>query len=489
MGGADTEVDETTKNIIVEVANFNMYAIRKASMRHGLFTDAVTRFNKGQSPLQNDRIIAKAIEFFHELAGAEQASDVADSRRLTDAVSTVLTDAHFINVRLGLQLSAEEMAELLRNVEFTVLVKEEQQLVVTTPFWRTDIEIPEDIVEEVGRLYGYDRLPRELPSRSVTPAEKNKAVSLKQDIRTSLARSGANEVLTYSFVHERLFEKAGQDKADAFTLGNALSPDLQHYRLSLIPSILDKVNMNVRAGYEEFALFEIGKTHNARLHANDDEGLPKEPGLVDLVYAATGKADVKGAAFYKVRRLLDQLASDLGVALEYSPFEDSDTDEQYPIMKPFDAKRSAYVSIKGSDNTIGIIGEFTASVARNFKLPKYSAGFTLGFEELLTAISEKTNNYHILSRFPGTYQDVCFRVDASLPFAELEASVEKALKENDIEIQSSVIDIFQNDPEYKQVTFRIEMTDHEATITGDRAGMVIKQLVEFVTKAHDATVV
>ena len=487
MGGKDTEVSDETKTILIEVANFDMYAIRRASMRHGLFTDASTRFTKGQSPLQNDRVLAKAIDFLKELAGGQVASHVEESRRIEDDVHTVSTSSGFINDRLGLKLSAEDMATLLRNVEFDVKVSD-NYLVVTAPFWRTDIEIAEDVVEEVGRLYGFDSLPLVLPTRSITPTAKNPAVSLKQAVRHSLARSGANEVLTYSFVHEKLLSKAGQDKSDAFQLSNALSPDLHYFRLSLMPSLLDKVHANVRGGYDEFALFEIGKAHNARLHLDDDKGLPKEPGLIDLVYAGTAKSDLRGSAFYKVRRLLDRLADDLGLELDYAPHDGSD--DNFPITKPFDLSRSAYVTVKGTDIFLGLVGEFKSDVAANFKLPKHAAGFTLGVEELLEATKGMKNDYRILSRFPGTSQDVCFRVDEKLSYGELEATVHGALEKEAIETSHEAIDIYQaDDSDSKQVTFRISMTDHARTITGDQANQVIKNVIDAAVTAHNAVVV
>jgi len=119
--------------------------------------------------------------------------------------------------------------------------------------------LPEDIVEEIGRLYGFDALPNELPKRSMKPVHINEAIALKQRLRERCASAGANEVLTYSFVHENVLVRAAQDAAHAFRLGNALSPDLQYYKLSLTPSILDKIHMNAKIGYDQFALFEIGE--------------------------------------------------------------------------------------------------------------------------------------------------------------------------------------------------------------------------------------
>jgi len=167
MGGADTEVDETTKNIILECASFDMNTTRRTAMAYGLFTDAATRFTKNQSPRQNMAVLVKAVDDIQRIAGGRQASPVVDEKRLKEAVRPIETTEKFINSRLGLGLSAAAIKKILENVEFKVEAK--SSLKITVPFWRTDIEIPEDIVEEVGRLYGYDKLPQNLPGRTIRP--------------------------------------------------------------------------------------------------------------------------------------------------------------------------------------------------------------------------------------------------------------------------------------------------------------------------------
>ncbi|MGH9856847.1 MAG: phenylalanine--tRNA ligase subunit beta, partial [Acidobacteriota bacterium] len=312
MGGADTEVDENTKNIILECANFDMYSIRRTAMKYGLFTDAVTRFNKGQSPLQNEIVLEEAVETVQYVSGAHVASGTLDLQDKLPERHSVVTTSDFVNKRLGLDLPVEDMARLLENVEFQVTVSG-SEIIVTPPFWRTDVEISEDVVEEVGRLHGFDHLPLELPSRSIKPARRDPMFDLKSKVRDVLADAGANEVLTYSFVHGRLLETAGQNKEAAYNLSNALSPDLQYFRLSLTPSLLEKVHPNIKAGYQEFAIFEIGKSHIQGQMERYEDGVPKEANVVSLVFAADEKTSRhhKGAAFFAARKYLQQLL-DLG---------------------------------------------------------------------------------------------------------------------------------------------------------------------------------
>jgi phenylalanyl-tRNA synthetase beta chain len=468
MGGTETEVDESTKNIILECANFDMYSIRRTSMTHGLFTDAVTRFTKGQSPLQNLAVLAKIVDEIRSAAGGKVASPAIDNNHLAETTSErqslhppVKITADFINVRLGLKLSAAEMKSLLQNVEFKV-DSAGDELTVQAPFWRTDIELREDVVEEIGRLYGYDKLPLELPQRDLTPALKDPVLELKSQIRARLAKAGANEVLTYSFVHGNLLDKTGQDRAKAFQVANALSPDLQYYRLSLIPSLLEKVHPNIKAGYDEFALFEIGKTHSLD-HPVDNDGLPVEFEFTALVVAANNKLKKSGAAYYEARKYLTTL---VGAELEFKPVDKSM--QAYPVVQPYDLNRAALVSIKGSA-FLGIIGEFKPGVASKLKLPKYCAGFEIDTTVLRQAFNQGSK-YVALPRFPKVSQDVTLKVPAGLSYQELfdfvRAELGKIQPDNTLPSLGSV-DIYQreDDKHHKQVTFHLDIASYDRTLT------------------------
>ena len=481
MGGADTEVDEHTTNIILECANFDMYAIRRTSMRHGLFTDAVTRFNKGQSPLQNLAVLAKIVDEIRQYANGKVASRAVDDNHVSPETmdrgsvhAPVNVSAAFINARLGLELSSDEMKVLLENVEFSVSV-DDNSMIITAPFWRTDIEIPEDIVEEVGRLYGYDRLPLVLPTRSTEPALKNPLVELKRTVRQVLARAGANEVLTYSFVHGDLLNKVGQSTDDSFQLTNALSPDLQYYRQTVLPSLLDKVHANIKSGYDEFALFEIGKGHNLQ-HADDDDGLPSEFELLDFVYAANDKSARPGAAYYQARNYLGYLMTQLGIELEFRVIGQ---EIDVPVVKPFDHTRSAFVFIRGTEHVLGVVGELKSSVRKALKLPTHTAAFSLGLKDILSYMPGTSTNYKPLSRYPGMSQDICLRVQGTTHYGVVQTIFENVLKQTAYEWRLAPIYVYatQDQPDYKQVTIRVHLNNALATLTAAEAQTVVKSIV------------
>lgn len=482
MGGADTEVDDTTKNIIIECANFDMYSVRRSAMHHGLFTEAGTRFTKGQSPLQNLAALAKIVDEIRRFAGGKVAGKLVDDNHVAAEVMErasvhppVTATTSFINTRLGLELSPGDIAQLLTNVEFAVEV-DDDTLTIAAPFWRTDIAIPEDIVEEVGRLYGYDHLPLNLPVRDLTPTRPDPLLTLKSRISEILAAAGANEVLTYSFVHSNLFDKVGQDSVQAFQVGNALSPDLQYYRLSLAPSLLEKVHPNIKAGFDEFALFELGKVHLQ--DKTDDEGLPQEFDRVALVIAADKKAagGRTGAPYYHARRYLMHLLTSFGLQPQFAPLDPGDAD---PATRYYEPGRAATVKIAGT--IIGRVGEYKPSVHKALKLPAVCAGFELGLGPLLEAARQPA--YTSLPRFPKVEQDICLKAPADTTYDTVFHFVWDKLAEvqpANALLGLSPVDIYQrdDDPDHKQITLRFSIASFERTLTDDEVAKLLDHVAE-----------
>jgi phenylalanyl-tRNA synthetase beta chain len=500
MGGAETEVDKNTRNIILEAANWDMYSIRRTSMAHGLFTDAVTRFNKGQSPLQNDKVTADAVRMLRELAGAKVGGAVIDDNHVTGdhdrerrwVHPPVPVTTEFINARLGFDLRAEAIQRLLGNVE-CVVTGSGDNLSVEAPFWRTDIETREDVVEEVGRLYGFDKLPLQLPVRTIKPVTKDPLFELKSQVRSYLSRAGANEALTYSFVHGDLLRKVGQDPAEAFQVGNALSPDLQYYRLSLTPSLLDKVYLNSKAGYDTFALFEMGKVHGKS--QLDADGLPREFERLALVYATNDKQVVKisGAPYYVARKYLEQLLRAFGMWQRCTLIPSSKADwEGHPffseVVRPFDVNRSAV--IHDGQRILGVVGEYALTVRRALKLPLHSAGFEFGLNLLLQQEASK-NEYEALPRFPKVTQDITLEVDTDLPYDTLLGFLQTELDKtavNHLHQRLRPLDIYKRDDgtTHKRVTFRLEIASYEKTLRDAEVSRLLDSVAQAAKQRFNA---
>jgi phenylalanyl-tRNA synthetase beta chain len=476
MGGADTEVDENTKNIILECANFDMNQTRKATMEYGLFTDAATRFTKNQSPRQNLAVLVKTVDDIKRVAGGRVASQVIDDKHFEVREKPVKTDLKFINSRLGLNLSVTEVKKTLENVEFDVSVQGDV-LSVKAPFWRTDIEIPEDIVEEIGRLHGYDKLPRQLPKRTIAPAWRNRLMDFKDQLRLILSETGANEVLTYSFVPQSLIQRTNQDSKHAYKLSNALSPSLQYYRFNLIPSLLEKVHPNVKAGFDRFALFEIGKGHD-KDHQNEEK-LPEEFELLSLVYSASAKSKPAGPAFFEAKAFLLQLARQLGLELIFKPVEEL---PKAPLAQAYEPRRTAMVS--ADDGTfLGIIGEFKQSVRRQLKLSGHSAGWEIDIQALLGAVPA-VRRYSPLPRYPQTSQDLTLNTDASLSYQNLSDQLRQYLQQATAAqgylFKFEPLDIYipEDSPDNEHTTWRITFWHPDKTLTTEEVNRLMDKVAE-----------
>ena len=294
--------------------------------------------------------------------------------------------------------------------------------------------------------------------------------------------------MTYSFVHGDLLTAVDQKPANSFAITNAISPNLQYYRQTLTPSLLELVHPNIKAGTNEFVLFEINKTHN-KVHGKDSEGLPGELEMTAMVYANKKSTNppAGGAPFFVVRRYLDFVASQLGLEFVYSPI---DKKPDYPVTAPFDWQRSAYVTEKKSGVFLGIIGEYRQAVIKNLKLPQSTAGCELGTEHILEAVQATEANYKPMSKYPGTSQDITFQVDEKLAFSDLEKTIQKATDKLDVESAVLPVGIYKKDKSRtKNITFTVRLTDQSRTITREQAGQYIASICSIVTKSHKAKII
>lgn len=483
MGGKNTEIDANTKNIIIESATFNLYNLRATQMRHGIFSEAITRFTKGQPAALTAPVLAEAVRLMSEWAGATRVSDVADAypgKRDPEPIRVQQQD--MINGFLGSDYGMKQITDTLLNVEFAVDIEEPYTVVATAPYWRNDIHIVEDVVEEIGRLNGFDTIKPTLPMRDFTAVRPSSFDQFRGRLRQTLVRGGANEVLTYSFVHGDILTKAGQTPDDSYRIVNSLSPDLQYYRQSLTPSLLGLVHPNIKAGYDTFAVFEINKVH-AKSFGTTDESVPVERTNLGFVFAA--KNPQPGAAYYHAKKYALYATKQLGAACIVEPVADESND---PRMAPFERSRSAYIRDAASGSVIGVVGEYTSKVKANFKL-SYTAGFELDVDALYR-VSADHQVYRSLSRYPGAQRDICFKVAADLPFTKLESVIAEALGVHDIETVCTPIDIYQpQDGGSKNITLRITLISHEQTLTNNQITSILGAVSDEAARSVGAEIV
>lgn len=488
MGGAETEVSDSTKRVILECASFDMYTIRRSTMRHGLFTEASTRFTKGQSPLQQDRVLHRLVYKLCEY-GAQPTSTHFDiiHPSIKRKPKPITIESKYINDRLGLSLQPKEIKKRLKNVELSIdLIGD--NLKIRPSFWRTDLHIREDIVEEVGRLYGYDKLPLKLPIRDLSSPKQNENIGLKKQLRELMAEAGANEVLTYSFVPESLLEAVNQEPKHAFKIANALSPELQFYRLSLIPSLLKLVHPNIKSGFKELAIYEIGKSHMKGLFEPKSK-IPASEERIAIVYAAHPKArshKKHGAPYFIAQQYLGWILGKLGIDYELHVVDHSPSKEEgRQAIAPFDHKRTAYVrakDTKGASELIGFIGEFHDHAKSKLKLPEYCAGFELDVSRLMK-FQKKLASYSPLSEYPPVSQDITLKVPSSISYNDLTTRFESSLQKTftdelgKIELNWGLLSIYRPEKsKSKNYTFRISVASYSETLNDKQINALLNKV-------------
>ena len=474
MGGKSTEIDENTTRIFIESATFNLYNLRNTQMRHGIFSEAITRFTKGVPEMMSRKVLDL---FGTELLalGGKSLSEIADSKGdFYYNKSKISVSKDKINQILGTNFSSEEIQKTLENVG--ILTKNDNPEIFVVPFWRNDLHIEEDLIEEVGRLNGYDNIKLQLPKRTFRAVKKAKIDLLQSEIREILVSSGANEISTYTFIHGDLLEKAGQDPKNAYKIVNSISPELQYYRQTLMPSLLSKVNQNIRAGFSEFAIFEMNKITEKSLGLNE-ENVPFERKKLAFVYTKN-----KGEnAFFEAKNYAEFLFKKLGVKVEFVKFDLSKS----PLSTEFEPKRSALIKISDSEGEkiLGVIGEFKKKIQKALKLPESTAGFELDLGILLENMGRTNVKIKAFSKFQSVERDISINVDETRQFAEIFGIFENISSEfKDVEIEISPIDIFNNGDGTKNISIRFKITPFEKTLTGDEIREIMQKIEEKAVK-------
>lgn len=483
IGGKDTEIDNDSKRIILECANFNKYSIRKTSMELGIFTEAVTRFTKGQSPSLCPNILIRAIELIKEVAGGEIASDIVDIYPQHETEKNITLSISKLNTILGTNLSRKEVKDILNTLEYKILSENMEYITVIPPLFRTDIYIPEDIFEDIGRIYGYENILPKFPQRDIKAAKINKNVNLKKRIRSVLSNSGCNELDTYSFTSKTNIQNAKQDLNQSFHIKNSLSPELEYMRTSLLVSLLEKGKYNIQKNISPFCIYEFNIPHQKDYL--DHFQLPKEDWHLCLLF--TSKESIfDGSPYYQGKRYLEKIFRTLRISnIEYELISESSQLDlpvwiKY-ILPTFNSYQSALVKTfkDGKEIILGVIGDIDIDVKNSFKLPQYTCAFELNLEEVLKL--ENTGvKYRGESKFPAITQDICITLKSNVKYIDLENLVLKIINSKERSGTVECLDIYQKDPQSKNITLRVSIAHKEKTLTDQQYSEIKKKIEEKV---------
>lgn len=489
IGGKETEVDESTKRVILESANFNKTSIRKTSMRLGIFTEAATRFKRNLDPKQCIPGLLKATEIIKSENWATVASEIIDIYHERKDESTITIFPDKVNSILGTDLSTNEIATILQNLEYYVEVKDKRKenwIKATPPSWRKDIEIAEDIYEDIGRIYGFNNIPIKLPSKEIVPPHKNPIIEIKRSIRDVLSNSGANESVNYSFVGMDSFDNCNLDNNIAYKIQNPLSPELSLMRTTLLQSLLMKGRENLDRGEEAFVLYEMNISH-LNNYIEDDQ-LPTENWYLSCLLT-NSKVERNSSAYFVAKRYLEKIFRSLGIQnVQYELISESEELDLPPYIKNilniFEPNRSSIISVEGVK--LGIVGEVNVSVKGNYKLPEYTGAFEINLE-YLAKIKPTSKRYKEKPVYPSFTKDLCFEMPMETEYKKIENEIVQILEKANLWYKIECIDIYSDEKleDRKRITYRISGSDFNKTLNDTEIKALITKIGEKVVKDYE----
>lgn len=399
IGGAENAISEATKRVILESANFQAAGVRLSSSRHKLRTDASMRFEKSLDPENTVRGIARAVELLSTLCpGIRVSGGVTDNRAPLSDPAPIALPLEFVVRKLGKEVSRERVTGILHALGFESVETTPGVLTVTVPSWRAtkDISLKDDLVEEVGRMVGYDQITPAPPLlAAVVPPPNPLRVYLRQ-VRSELAAQGFTEVYNYSFVSETETKRFVEEVVQGIAVRNPIASELTHLRPSLLPGLFKNIVSNVRH-FPEFRLFEIGN----EVHAAPGGALPDE-----IMHVAAAIFDTRGDQqdFFELKRVVEclfpQCRLSAGQARSY----------EHPA-------RAAEIEWCGS--AIGRLFELHPSVLEVEGIGGRAMLFDVDLEAARKLAASRDTNYMPLRRYPTSGFDLSVVAATKTPVAHI----------------------------------------------------------------------
>jgi phenylalanyl-tRNA synthetase beta chain len=483
MGGENSEIRETTSDILIESACFVPAAIRRTSKRLGMHTESSHRFERGTDISILPHALDRAASLMAELAGGKVAPDRIDVYPDPVQPRTIPVRLDRIAQILGIQLSCEKITEIFRSLEFSVELREPRILHVTVPTFRVDIEREIDLIEEVARMNGYDKIPATMPLVHTFSERPSRHQMLEKKLRDLLVSQGLSEVITYSFIHPDAFGRILLGEMDprrnVVSILNPLTEEQSVMRTTLLPGLLETAARNISFRLMSPHLFEMRRIYLA----DADADLPVEP-----VYAAgilSGARDPEGwhrtresVDFYDVKGVVENILDTF--AIKEASFEACDIETFYHPGK------SCTVLCK--QEKLGSFGELHPTVLENFgiEIPVYY--FELNFEKLASLGSEVTS-VTAPPRFPDTSRDIAMLVGEDM----VTGTVLDCIRGNRIKEMENVelFDLYTGSgiPEgQKSIAVRIRYRSQERTLTDEEVNLLHQRVLDNLLKKLNITI-
>ncbi|BAQ11685.1 phenylalanyl-tRNA synthetase subunit beta [Bacillus sp. OxB-1] len=472
MGGANSEVHDGTTTVVIESAYFAPASVRQTSKEVGLRSDASARFEKGVDPNRVAAAAERAAQLMAELAGGEvlAGSVVFDELDKTAAQITVSPD--YINNRLGMKISLEEMLSILERLQIPTDAIN-GQLVIDAPTRRQDLKIEEDIIEEIARMYGYDEIPKTLPVSESTPGGLTPYQAKRRIVRRFLEGAGLYQALTYSLTSKEQAQAYALETAPVTELLMPMSEERSTLRQSLIPHLLEAATYNVARRNDSVALYETGSV----FLGEEEDGLPQEVEHVAAV--VTGKwvdhawqGETKPVDFFVVKGIVEGMMDSLGL-VEGLSFEQVALEGMHP-------GRTANILFNGE--RIGMLGQVHPTEQKKRDL-KETYVMEMNLAQILS-IETDDLVYVPVPRFPSISRDIALVVASETAAGTLEAVIRKAggklLKD------VKLFDLYEGknvEEGMKSLAFSLTYADPERTLTDEEVVKAHEKVLNALTEA------
>lgn len=474
FGGANSEIDDNTTSLALEAAYFTPATNRKSARSAGYRSEASARFERGIDIEAVKPALMRAMQLLVEYADAEVVGVVEDGENKLEPLEITLRYPQIKRI-LGCEIASDRCDNILENLGFKKLGGNAAAAKFLVPSFRAyDVTREIDLIEEIARINGYDKISPTLPAKAQTPTITLEEKVIKR-IHELLLSAGLNEIQTSSLIGKPMLDKfkIGYDDENAVKVLNAASEDYSMLRQTLSASVLNCMKYNFDNGQKNFWAYEIGKTYIKTSPADEKNTGVKETRVLEGLLTGevqNSKWQIKTSTdFYTVKGIMENIFNDLEVSrrIKLAPLEETELAKDNNILHPY---RTAVVMLLGKKpQPIGYFGQVHPTLIDKLKLNQDAFLFNLNLTELISAVKETVPRFKHLPQFPEVRRDIAFIINDDVTFEDIQKVIKSSVKQN-IFKGSEIFDVYQGEhveDGFKSVAFRIKMQDENATLTDE----------------------
>ena len=479
IGGDATKIDNETKNIFVEVAYFTPDNIRRTSRELGIFTDSSYINERGMDIQNLETVVERAVSLIAEVAGGEILSDTIDRYLEKPEKYEISLNLEKLNKFIGKNLSSDEVAKILTNLNIEIKTIGEDKMLLTPPTYRGDLIRPADIYEEVIRMYGFDNIEARMPVMSIESGEENTNFKVSRIIREILREQGLNEVINYSFIPKSAKELFSFEDG-IIEIKNPLSEDMAIMRPSLVYSLVNNIKENLNRNQTDLKIFEVSKTFKNLGSAKD--GLATEE--LKVAIALSGREDKNlwnqtktDYDFYDLKGYIEYLFERLNI-------------NKFNLERAKDVNFHPGVSaeIKIGEDVIGIFGELHPTLINNVGIKREKVFFAeINLTKLMKYMKIKVN-YESISKYPEVLRDLAITLDKDILVGNMTKDIKK--KVNLVE-KIDIFDVYSGDKVEagkKSVAMSIVLRDKTRTLTDQDIDTAMKNILSLIKDKYNGEI-